>query len=157
MPRKTESKKIDGIEYFVTQMGAESGQRVIFRVSRALPSILRPSGFAPEDLLPEDFDFVLKLLVETTSVGIVDKVDIGDGKTVGDGRTTRVPLSRIYDDHFGGNWGPWAQWLKFCWEVNFGSFFDVVRGLARAATELRTSASPKAPTGGSGDSPAPSA
>lgn len=147
MPRETKETTIAGTVYRVTQVGAHTGQQILFRVGRALPAMF--GNFTPEALNPEDFSFVCERFIEATQVGFVD--------AKGDGRTTFVSLKIDFDDRFAGKYEQWAEWLKFAWEVNFGSFFGVVASLVRARSELATSMSPKTPPGSAGASPSASA
>ena len=134
MPRKTEEKEIDGFTYQVRQVGAETGDGILFRLGR---------GIAMSDLKQEDFSYVRDVFKNSAKMQIVD--------TKGDGRKTWVDLGDKYDEHFAGRYQAAAEFLKFAFECNFGSFFEAARNVLGSQAAL-SSVVQRAVGGGSGDS-----
>ena len=135
MPRKMQEVEIDGHLYQMQQVGAETGDAVLFRLGR---------GLAMSDLKPEDFEYVRNVFKNSTKLQIVD--------TRGNGAKNWVPLAQAYDDHFAGRYEATAEWLKTAFEWNFGSFLDVIRKFVVTRMAAATSASPKGVSGDFGDS-----
>jgi hypothetical protein len=76
-----------------------------------------------------------------------------------DGRTQS--LAKVYEEHFAGEVVNQLAWLRFAFEVNMGSFFEIARKLiesfwAQAKADSSDSKSPSSAqtSGGSGASPA---
>ena len=135
MHRKVQETEIAGHTYQFTQLGAETGDDILFRLGR---------GLAMSDLKSEDFAFVRNVFKNSTKLLIVD--------TKGEGRRTWVPLSDKYDDHFAGRYQDVGEWLKVCFEFNFGPFLDVIRKFVVTRMAAVTSTSQSGALGGSGDS-----
>ena len=135
MPRKTQETEIDGHLYQVQQVGAETGDAILFRLGR---------GLAMSDLKPEDFEYVRNVFRGSTKLQIVD--------TKGDGRKTWVPLAASYDDHFAGRYEAVAEWLKFAFETNFSSFLGAIAKLGGTKEGDLTSLFRKIVSGVSGGS-----
>jgi hypothetical protein len=135
MPRKTQEFEIDGHLYQVQQVGAETGDAILFRLGR---------GLAMSDLKPEDFEYVRNVFRGSTKLQIVD--------TKGDGRKTWVPLASCYDDHFAGRYEAVAEWLKAVFELNFGPFVAAVTRIVGTRAAVLNSLFPTAVPGASGDS-----
>jgi hypothetical protein len=135
MPRKTQEFEIDGHLYQVQQVGAETGDAILFRLGR---------GLAMSDLKPEDFEHIRSVLRDSTKLQIVD--------TKGDGRKSWVPLSDKYGDHFAGRYEVAAEWFRAAFEFNFASFIDVIRKFVVTRMAAASSSSPKGVPGDFGDS-----
>lgn len=146
MPRENREITIDGTTYRVKQLGAHTGSQVLFRVGRALPTLMSGVGIRPEDLSPEDFNYVVECFKKHTQVSVTDTNGGGGSRFI------EMTHGEMYDDLFAGHYERMFAWMKFSWEVNFSSFFGAVAGLVRARKDLATSVSPKAATGSAGDS-----
>ena len=133
MPRKTQETEIDGHLYQVQQVGAETGDAILFRLGR---------GLTMQDLKPEDFEYVRNVFRNSTKLQIVD--------AKGDGRKTWAPLASSYDDHFAGRYEALAEWGKFCFELNFGSFLGAIGKLAGTKEAVLSSFYPTVASGDSG-------
>lgn len=168
MPRKQQERAISGVRYRVTQFGALTGGEFLFRVGTPLlglaagtlgskkPLSAGAISLLTSQLKPEDFSWALSQFATCTQVQIVDTHGAPHPRT-GERKATWVELEGIYDDHFAGDYGAMLEWLKFCAEVNFASFFvglgENAAPEARAATPPSTS---PPSDGGTGDSsPAP--
>lgn len=149
MPRHVKRATIHGQQFEMQLLGGDTADEMIFRLGR---------GLAMTDLTVSDFKWAKQQFVECTKVGVVDKAVDDEGRDHGDGRTRFVALSSVYDDMFAGPDGRKlaGAFLKWAWEENFGSFFDVLRSLRSARKEALSSISPKAAAGASGDSSSPS-
>lgn len=139
MPRKTQETEIDGHKYRIRQLGAETGDAILFRLGR---------GLAMSDLKPEDFEYVRNVFRGSTELEIVD--------TKGDGRKTWVPLASSYDDHFAGRYESVAEWLKAAFELNFGPFVVAITRISGTRAAVLSSIFPMAAGGSYGESSAPS-
>ena len=139
MHRKVQETEIAGHTYRFTQLGAETGDAILFRLGR---------GLAMSDLKPEDFEYVRNVFRGSTKLQIID--------TKGDGRKTWVPLASCYDDHFAGRYEALAEWLKAAFEMNFGSFLGATLKLADTRAAVLSSIFPTVVPGASGESSPPS-
>lgn len=124
--RKTETRTIGAHQYKVHQLGANEGRRVLGRLLKIVGPLLgaADSGSAKgkvnemaalkavmgavENLKDEDVDY------------FCDTFGKNSEAKVGNGWPT---VSEIFDAHFAGEYAEMLGWLKFCIEVNFGSFF----------------------------------
>lgn len=121
------SKHINGHEYKVRQLGANKGRSVLIRLSKLVGPMAASVAAAKDKetaletaaqaafaaITEEDFKFVCDTFAESTDV------------VMPDGREPQ--LSKIFDLHFAGEYLTMIQWLAFCVEVNFGSFFAAGR------------------------------
>jgi hypothetical protein len=152
MSRTVTKLTIEGVVYEITQVGAETGDAILFRVGQALAMSLTATSLADilvrlmRNLSIEDFVWLRNEMKKCTKVGIVD--------TVGDGRVTFTPLAPLYDDHFAGRYMAALEWLKGALESNFGAFFVefIRRAQSAKAVEASASENPKAAAGSSGAS-----
>jgi hypothetical protein len=127
MPRKVQDQVIGDTTYRVTQLGATTGSKVMFRLIRAFASIaagLQTGQLSFESMTPEDFDWLVTTMQPTTKVQVVDVA-------AGNGSSKFVDLSFMFDDHFAGKYFEMVDWLKFALEVNFGPFADVLGKIFR--------------------------
>jgi hypothetical protein len=138
MPRRTEEVVIKGRTFRIRQIGADTGDLILFKLGR---------GVSMQDLSTDDFVFAKNALRDETKVGIVDEL--------GGGNVHFVELKTIYDSELADDLETRVQWLKEAWRVSFGNFSDVVKGLVAARTALSSSTSPKTPDGGSTASSSP--
>ena len=138
--RKTVEKVIGEHTYRITQLGADTGDLILFKLGR---------GLAMEDLSQEDFLFAKNAMRAGTKIGIVD--------TAEDGRVNFVDLASVYDEVLSDSLEERALWLKEAWEVSFGNFTAALAKLQSARKELLNSVSPKTPAGSSIASSTPSA
>jgi hypothetical protein len=147
MPRKQETIEIDGVQYRIRQMGAVTGGQVMFRLGRAFAMLaagLANGTMDLQSLSASDFDWLIKTLILTTEVGIIDVNGTGDRKW--------HKLEHDYDEHFAGRYQQMIQWLKGALEINFGPLQDALGSLFRGASALSTSPRQPVSTGSSGDS-----
>lgn len=134
---QTEEKLIGEHTYFVTQLGALQGRKLLRRlVAIAGPALaelvkeLPPAskdgrGFdlgalnlstvgaaveaLTERMTEEELEHVCNVLAARTEVQLDPE--------------RRVPLQSIFDVHFAGRYSAMFQWLAFALEVNFRDFF----------------------------------
>lgn len=137
---KTESKVIDGIEYKVSQLGAQVGQEALLRLVKCgaagfgalFEQGASPASFAYAidrlSLTSADLAYFTKLFAEKTFVVLED------------GKMPRLDLA--YDMHFAGKYWALAQWLKFAMEVNFTDFFLGALGAFQAPKGVSAQPSP---------------
>ncbi|MBS2020454.1 MAG: hypothetical protein JST00_46785 [Deltaproteobacteria bacterium] len=127
---KQEEKIIGGYRYKVTQLDAVKGRRAFMRLMKVVgPAYSKgaTSGIegALEDLVSrlseDDVDHFCDVFAKTTQVS-------GGDLTEG-----REPFLRdIFMFHFAGRYLEMVQWLVFCCEVNFASFFAQAASLLAA-------------------------
>lgn len=126
---KTETKQIGDCEYVVTQLDAVRARRVFMRFGKVYSAISKAReetkagsdaaavleaafGKVLEVVTPEDLDFFVDQFASSTSV-----------REVGSDKSPR--LSEVIALHFvGERFVDQFAWLVFCFEVNFGSFFQ---------------------------------
>lgn len=133
--REAKTKTIGKAQYRVTPLGAKAGCRVLTRLTRLLGSALKGGdrtnamvilGSGLEHLSEEDFSYFCDALAPNTELLV-------DGKT--------LRLSDVFDVHFTAEYAALVEWLLFAMEVNFGGFFDEVRGLSGVASLKAAAAS----------------
>lgn len=151
---QTDEKQIGGYKYRVTQLDALKGRRAFTRLMKVVgPAIGELASGKADDIAPaleklvtrlseDDVDHFCDLFARVTSVS---------GGDLKEGLSPQ--LDSIFAAHFSGRYLEMAQWLIFCFQVNFASFFAGAASLlGQAAPRARASTSPTASTGGSGDS-----
>lgn len=155
MPREQLEREIGGCIYKVRQLDAVEGSRMLARIHKAvLPAL-------------ESIDSVDDVKVGKVLTDLAANVSIADLDYLRDtfARVTEVRLpdgrEPILSDaikgegHFAGAYDEMLEWLTFCLEVNFGTFFQKLRGRiagALARKKPSSSTSPAASTGASGGS-----
>jgi hypothetical protein len=154
MPRERVEKTIGDCTYFVRPLDAVEGSRMLARIHK----LLLPALGSVEGL--EDVKIGKVLADLGASVAISDLDYLRDTFA----RTTEVrippdnrePLlsDELKNGHFAGEYDLMLEWLTFCLEVNFGSFFRGLKGrigsaLARGKKVPSSSTSPTPSTGAS--------
>jgi hypothetical protein len=152
---KSETKQIGEFQYQVTQVSSGVGLEAAARMA----NILGPGfGAAPTEggldtatigavigkvlsnpALSAQLKWFVVAFAERTQVGFAD------GKT--------QPLTRIYEEHFAGEVVNQIAWLRFAFEVNMGSFFELAQKLvtsfwAQAKGSSDSMSQPSAPING---------
>jgi hypothetical protein len=152
-PFKVEEKRIGAHTYKVTQLDAVTGRRTFFRLTKAAgPAMARLyTGGKPLD---ERISTALQELLQNLTEADVDHFcDTFAAVTeVSGGQYSKAApqLDSVFITHFAGDYMAMVQWLGFCVQINFRSFFEqAALGLANLAASASTS--PTAPTGSSGD------
>lgn len=129
---KSETREIGGRKFAVTQLGTEEGLRIFFKIGKLIgPSIAEllrewqgqtitkaTLGAALAELCNKleyrDFLELVTLCAKCTSELVTDQ----------DGSVRRVGLEKtISTVAFAGDYLSLLQWLGFCLELNFASFF----------------------------------
>lgn len=130
-------KRIGSHVYRVTQHGTKSGLRMLVRVTKiAGPGVgsfigglgRDASGFdvAVANGAAEALHDLAARLNEAETVGIVEEFARQTVLVLAD--DLQPSLADVLDDHFAGHYDHLLQWLVFCLEVNFGSFFAAGSG-----------------------------
>lgn len=132
MALKSEQREIKGVTYEVTQLAAEPGQRLFFSLVKLLgPAVAallqewQGKAVTPATIAAA----ITELAASLEYKHFRDFVDTFQASTDvlgqdSNGRATRVKLSSMKALAFAGDYGGLMQWLGFCLEVNFGSFFS---------------------------------
>jgi hypothetical protein len=149
--RKTEVREIDGTKFQVTQLGAMASVKMVPKLAKLFgPSLRRLAEGDVKSLKDLDLGLVVDAVVD-----LVDRVDgpviedllktfladaLVDAKGLGE---PSVPLMPVFDAVMSGR--PFAVFklLAFAIEVNYQSFFDVLRARAQAAAAEATASSSK--------------
>jgi hypothetical protein len=129
---KRETKTIGEHEYAVTQLDAVKGRRVATRIAKILAPVVGAGSAETGDMAKalqalvagmteEDVDSLCDVFAASTDVQIP-------------GEKRSPKLSAIFALHFAGRYDEMVEWLLFCIEVNFSSFFARA-GLKRASIE----------------------
>lgn len=120
---ETKAKEIDGVMYEVTQLDALKGRRVFVRFAKIVAPVLTTLKTAKGD----EEQLLAGVLAQLFTSVSEDDVDFfcdafaPSTRLLKDGKKPR--LSDAFAFHFAGNYAALLQWLAFCVEVNFGSFF----------------------------------
>lgn len=144
MALATQEKQIGANLYQVTQLDAIRGRGVFTRFVKLIAPVFgelaekgaEKTGMAKalaalaSNITAEDMNFFCDSFAPTTCL-----VTTGD-----DGKTRRPNLKEHFGLHFASNYAEMLQWLYFCLEVNFGSFFAEA-GLRRATSETPVASS----------------
>lgn len=117
-------KTIGDVQYKVHPLGAKQGCQVMTRLTRLLGGALKGQGMdikkvdvgamisgALEAMQESDLDFLCNTFAAKTMFST-------------DGGTSWPLLSSRFELHYSANYGEMFEWLQFCLEVNFGSFFE---------------------------------
>lgn len=131
-------KRIGDHVYRVTLHGTKAGLKLLVRVTKILgPGAGSFIGGLGRDAIGLDgalangaaealHDFAARLN-ETEVLGIAD--EFARQTVVVVDSETEPRLCDIFDDHFAGRYDLLLQWLGFCLEVNYGSFFVARSGV----------------------------
>lgn len=151
---RTEERVIGGFRYKMQQLGTQTGNQVLLRLSRpaaALYSVAAKRGgmksinaedviggleHALRELQGRDLAYVVKKLAGKTEVYLPD----GD-------KHRPWPLLDSFDAHFAGRYVAEMQWIR--WGIELNAFFGDVLALFSGRGES-TSPFPQASTGGNG-------
>lgn len=130
MALKSESRVIGEFEYTVTQLGAAKGMEVLRRLGKlgggvaqgALRAAMGEGGDSAKlGALIGGLVVVLQSLEEVDIKYFVEVFGANSTVQLDPKRAPRV--KEVFDLHFAGNYLDLGEWLYFCLEVNFGSFF----------------------------------
>lgn len=149
---KVESKRIGAHDYKVTQLNAVTGRRVFTRLFKLVgPAMAKTEGRKGDDALAAAMTGLLEHLSEDDVDYFCDVFSAVTSVSGGAYSKAAPQLADVFLSHFAGEYLAMMQWLAFCMQVNFRSFFA---GAGRAIGQLvaSDSSSPTVSTGGSGDS-----
>lgn len=136
MARKSETKEIDGVEYFVQALGARDALRVSQYLARVMAPLTRGMAdkkpgapkVAEDETAPSLLDLnidslpierVIDRLAEPETLDMVLLLMKGcaaDGRDLGNADT--------FDSHFAGRIDSLVKLVALCLKVNFGDFFE---------------------------------
>jgi hypothetical protein len=145
MSLKTAQKTINGREYTVTQLGAGVGRECLRRLMRiagpALKSAATAGGGGSEALFSGLGDLFMGLSQEDLTY-FCDTFGAFSTVRLDENREPKVKAQ--FETLFAGNYWEMAEWLAFCVEVNFASFFagaleKMMSGVIRAPGSAQTS------------------
>ncbi len=138
--RSTDTRTIDGFSYDVTQLPGMRGVRFLARLGRIVgPSLgglitsLQGGGLAGADLSAVAVS-VGRLFIDLTEneLEAICRELLGSA-TYRDPVTQKiVPVMDDFDLHFQGRAASVLKLLAFALEVNYGNFFDALRGAVTA-------------------------
>jgi hypothetical protein len=122
MARTAVSKRIGDTTYHVTPLTTSESLGAAVRVANTLgPAVKLLStggvvafGQVLSDLKQEDIEFFTSMFRPVSVVEVKGK---------------RLALDAVYEDFFAANLGALFDWLAFCIEVNFKSFFPKIAAL----------------------------
>jgi hypothetical protein len=125
---QSKTKTIGEYEYIVTPLPSEESTEVLRRLSGVLGNGVSKlagdsDGIAAigglfSSITKEDKDYLLSVFVKQTWVKQGDR---------------KLPLESCFNEHFRGFMDEQMQWVTFCMELNFTSFFLWLRGLLSAS------------------------
>ena len=152
---KKQSRSIDGFEYSVTPLPFGIGHKALLRFMRlAAPVIAEMSTVGGGDM-KNAIAAALRVIPNALTEDDVNYFAETFGKYsayASDGKS--VPLvTQNRDLHFGGRYTAFFEWLAFCVEVNFSSFFgDLTRRVSTGASAVPVQTTPSTSTQMSGSS-----
>lgn len=122
---ETQRREIGGVTYEVRQLDAVRGRRVFVRfakvVAPALGALKAAAKMSPDEALA----YALGQLVGNVSEEDLDFFcDVFAPATCLVEGNNRPELAKRFELHFAGKYLEMLEWLAFCFEVNFGSFFQ---------------------------------
>lgn len=144
---KQEETRIGGYTYKVTQLDAISGVETLARLWNTLgPSlgaidqideaaVMKGLGGLATSLKADDVKFFITKFARLTAVS---GGDLKEG--------AEPQLSDIFEAHFAGRYLDLFKWLRFCFEVNYRSFFGVGGELVALVRKLQEESESKSPT-----------
>lgn len=142
--RETRSKDIDGVTFTVQQLPALRASRLLFKLTKAVsPAVMKLAGAGDlrnlmradtsalseaasmlfQAFTPEEFDALVREVLEGATITV-------DGRTV-------AALPGV-DLELAGKTATLMRGVWFALGVNFGDFFDVLRGLVAAGAAPAT-------------------
>jgi hypothetical protein len=123
---KRESKIIGDTEYAVTQLDAIRARRVFLRLAKLLAPLAAELGDTDKGVSNEKLFRALAGAVRAATDEDVDYFCDQFAAATDVVQGSKSPkLSTIFALHFvGDRFADMFDWLLFCFEVNFGSFFD---------------------------------
>jgi hypothetical protein len=160
---KKETRTIGGLRMEMEQVGAETGNDIVLRLSRPATALMARAvragrktptkedlingmASALKELAPRDVRFIVRKLREKTTVWLPD------------GKSAPKPWPLAQADHFdrvfAGNYAAEFEWIR--WGIELNAFFgNVLALLSERGDETESkSTSPRASIGSSGDSSA---
>lgn len=157
-------KRIGPHVYRVTQHGTRAGLKLLVRITKiagpGVGSFVGGVGRGDElgSALANGVGEALHDLASRLREDEVDAIatEFAGQTVVALSAELQPRLVDIFDDHFAGHYDLLLQWLQFCLEVNYGTFFGGASGggpLRKLWTILSTLQSQKASTGTSTESP----
>lgn len=118
MARKTESKRIGDATYEVNALGAIEGRVVLTRLIKCAG----PAIASGEAGLGAVFKALADSLKEDDLAFLCDRFAAVTHVTLASGKSPS--LVDVFDEHFSCNYLAMGEWLAFCFQLNFSSFFD---------------------------------
>lgn len=145
MPGEAKQKTIGDITYRMEPLGADTGQKVLKRIFRAVGTIQTTGdvGRAIGDLTDNDLEFITSRFAESTTYELPDPNPRNGIR--------QVKLSSQYNHVFAAKYENLYAFLEWGIEVNFASFFADLVARQNAAGDP-ASISQTTPTSSSGDS-----
>lgn len=142
---KTESREIGqrGYSYTVQQLAARQSARVFVRLTKLMGKPLADAIAAQGNFQDKDAAKLFTGFVEALSEEEFEKLCTVFAKcsTVSGGdsdqpsqlqygpKAVSLKDTQIFDWHFAGSLGEMFGWLRFCLEVNYGSFLGEIRAV----------------------------
>lgn len=126
-----QKKKTIGVHtYTHTQLLAGQGRKVLTRLLKLLAGSTTSGGSVnlagiASMLNDDDLDFLCDVFAEQTIVS-------------GGPYKSAQPLKQVFQTHFSGNYGEMINWLKFCVEANFSTFFTELPGMSEGLEDKST-------------------
>lgn len=118
------SKEISGVTYEVRQLDAIKGRRVFVRFAKLVAPIATAIKGSTKSGA-EDLAGALRELVNAVQEDDLDFFcdSFAPSTCIVDGNK-KPELSKSFALHFAGKYHEMIEWLAFCFEVNFGTFFQ---------------------------------
>ena len=130
---QSKTKTIGEYEYIVTPLPSEESTEVLRRLSGVLGNgVAKLAGDSDGiaaigglfgSITKEDKDYLLSVFVKQTWVKQGDR---------------KLPLETCFNEHFRGSMDEQMQWVAFCMELNFRSFFSWAADKLKSSGVLKT-------------------
>ena len=119
------TRKINGVEYEIFQLGALEGRRLFIRLARLSGPVLG----AIKDLKNAELNVIFKELARVLTEDDLEYICelLGPYTSITVNGKTNDLTPEVQDTHFAGNYGEMFKWIMFALEVNYKDFFSILK------------------------------
>lgn len=147
--RKPRTKTIDGKEYTVAILNARQGYSMYLEIAKMVGPALADASASVDlnkgakGLMDADAGTFLARAVGLLAGGLNSQQVMSIVNTLAENTLVNdMPLHRILDDHFAGDFIGMTKWLLFALEANFGNFSESLQDLVKRGEALMASKRP---------------
>lgn len=125
---ETKEFSVGGYQYKITQFGAKKGQSLLLVCAKII------GGSVGEVAATNSGDVALGKALQRIFDGLSEATfaktceDFAEVCYFSEDGEKWIKLSSQYNDHFAGRYKELLQWLEGCFQANFGSFLEELKG-----------------------------